>query len=71
MTVGDIYWVELPPTIGHEQSGRRPAVIVQDEAYASQLPMVLAIPPADIQHDAALISISSTSSCATSRQSLA
>jgi mRNA interferase MazF len=42
--VGDIHWVELPPTTGHEQSGRRPAVIVQDEAYAGMLPVVLTVP---------------------------
>jgi mRNA interferase MazF len=44
VTVGDIHWVELPLSTGHEQSGRRPAVIVQDEAYAGMLPVVLTIP---------------------------
>ncbi len=44
MTVGDIHWIERPPTTGHEQSGRRPAVIVQDEAFAGNLPVVLAVP---------------------------
>ena len=44
MRVGDIHWVELPPSTGHEQSGRRPAVIVQDEAYAGMLPVVLTVP---------------------------
>jgi len=44
VTVGDIHWIELPATTGHEQSGRRPAVIVQDEAAARILPVVLAIP---------------------------
>lgn len=44
MTVGDIYWIELPPNMGHEQSGRRPAVIVQDEASVGILPVVLAVP---------------------------
>lgn len=34
MTIGDIHWVELPPSTGHEQSGRRPAIIIQDDAYA-------------------------------------
>jgi mRNA interferase MazF len=44
VTVGDIHWVALPPADGHEQGGRRPAIIVQDEAYAGPLPVVLAIP---------------------------
>ena len=44
MKVGDICWVELPPADGHEQTGRRPVVIVQDEEYAGHLPVVLVIP---------------------------
>jgi mRNA interferase MazF len=44
MKVGDIHWVELPSAGGHEQQGRRPAVIAQDDAYASRVPTVLVIP---------------------------
>ena len=44
MTIGDIHWVELPPSTGHEQSGRRPAIIIQDDAYALKLPVVLSVP---------------------------
>jgi mRNA interferase MazF len=44
VTVGDIHWIELPPGTGHEQSGRRPAVIIQDESYAGTLPVVLVVP---------------------------
>lgn len=44
VTVGDIHWIELPPASDHEQSGRRPAVIVQDQAYAGLLPVVLVVP---------------------------
>ncbi len=44
MTVGDVHWVELPPSTGHEQTGRRPAVIIQDDAYAGKLPVVLTVP---------------------------
>jgi len=29
---------------GHEQRGRRPAVILQDEQYAGELPVVLVLP---------------------------
>lgn len=38
MTIGDIHWIELPLTNGREQAGHRPAVIVQDETYAGDLP---------------------------------
>ncbi len=44
MTAGAVHWVELPPSTGHEQSGRRPAIVVQDEKYAGTLPVVLTIP---------------------------
>jgi mRNA interferase MazF len=41
---GEIYWVELPDRGGHEQRGRRPAIIWQDtQAYAG-LPTVLVVP---------------------------
>jgi mRNA-degrading endonuclease toxin of MazEF toxin-antitoxin module len=44
VTVGDIHWIELPPGTGHEQSGRRPAVVVQDRSDAGALPVVLVVP---------------------------
>jgi mRNA interferase MazF len=44
VTAGDVLWIELPPADGHEQTGRRPAVVIHDETYAGQLPVVLAIP---------------------------
>lgn len=31
---GDIVWVDFSPTKGHEQRGRRPAVIISIRAYA-------------------------------------
>ena len=31
---GDIVWTDFSPTRGHEQSGRRPAVVVSVRAYA-------------------------------------
>ena len=42
--VGDIHWVQLPTANGHEQRGRRPAVILQDDRYAGGLPVVLVVP---------------------------
>ena len=42
MKVGDIYLVELPEVGGHEQMGKRPAIIIQKQEY--DLPTVLIIP---------------------------
>lgn len=44
MNVGDIHWVDLPSANGHEQRGRRPAVVLQDDNYGDSLPVVLVIP---------------------------
>ena len=35
---GELYWADLAPTIGHEQTGRRPVLIIQNDLgnqYAS------------------------------------
>ena len=44
MTPGEIRWVELPLTKSHTQAGRRPAIIVQNDAYAGSSPMVVVVP---------------------------
>ena len=44
MTIGDIHWIELPPGTGHEQSGRRPAVVILEDSYGTILPVVLVVP---------------------------
>ena len=44
MNVGDICWIDLPTANGHEQRGRRPAVVVQDDNYGGGLPVVLVVP---------------------------
>ncbi len=33
LTSGDLVWVDLRPTRGHEQSGVRPAVVLTDAAF--------------------------------------
>lgn len=45
MKRGDIWLVELDPTQGHEQRGRRPVVIVSPEAFndVTKVPVVLPI----------------------------
>jgi mRNA interferase MazF len=30
---GDFIWIDLDPTIGHEQSGRRPAIVLSAHRY--------------------------------------
>jgi mRNA interferase MazF len=44
MPVGDLFWADLPPSDGHEQAGRRPVMIFQDDDYAGSLPTLLIIP---------------------------
>ena len=43
MEAGDIYLVEIPPSGGHEQTGLRPAIVVQ-AVDSEKLPTVLIVP---------------------------
>jgi mRNA interferase ChpB len=45
MKRGDIYLVSLDPTLGHEQRGQRPVLVVSPTAFntATRLPVVLPI----------------------------
>ena len=45
MIRGDIYTVSLDPTLGHEQQGHRPVLIISPTAFnqATKLPVVLPI----------------------------
>jgi len=40
---GDIYWAELDPTVGHEQSGRRPVLILSQTVFNNRSGTVIAI----------------------------
>ena len=44
MKTGEIHWGELPDVGGREQSGRRPAIIMQADSYAASLPTTVVIP---------------------------
>lgn len=44
MKRGEVWMVTLPFTPGREQSGERPAVVVQDAAYGQGSPLVLIVP---------------------------
>ena len=39
-----MHWVDLPAANGREQRGRRPAVVLQDDDYGGDLPVVLVAP---------------------------
>jgi mRNA interferase MazF len=41
---GEVYWVDFPRRNGHEQAGRRPSVVLQDDSFAARSPMVLVVP---------------------------
>ncbi len=40
---GDVIWAELNPTIGHEQSGQRPVVIISEDIFNERSGTVIAI----------------------------
>ena len=40
---GDIFWAELNPTIGHEQGGQRPVVILSHDVFNDRSGIVIAI----------------------------
>lgn len=41
---GEIVWISLHPTRGHEQCGRRPALIVSPQAYNGKVGLALVCP---------------------------
>jgi mRNA interferase MazF len=41
---GDAVWITLFPQAGHEQSGRRPAVVLSPEAYNARVGLALFCP---------------------------
>jgi mRNA-degrading endonuclease toxin of MazEF toxin-antitoxin module len=45
MKQGDIYLISLDPTLGHEQQGKRPVLVVSPEAFnqVTKMPIVLPI----------------------------
>lgn len=41
---GDLVWLEFDPQTGHEQSGRRPALVVSHTAYNKKVGLALLCP---------------------------
>jgi mRNA interferase MazF len=42
---GDIYWADLDPTLGHEQAGRRPVLVLSQEVFNERSGTVIAVAP--------------------------
>jgi mRNA interferase MazF len=40
---GDVYWAELNPTVGHEQGGQRPVLVVSHDVFNDRSGIVIAI----------------------------
>jgi mRNA interferase MazF len=43
-SAGDFIWIELDPTKGHEQRGRRPAIVLSPQTYNERTGLCLASP---------------------------
>lgn len=41
---GDIIWMNFTPQSGHEQAGRRPAVVLSPKAYNSRAGLLVCVP---------------------------
>lgn len=41
---GDIVWMSFTPQSGHEQAGRRPAVVLSTKAYNSKAGLLVCVP---------------------------
>jgi mRNA interferase MazF len=41
---GDVVWINMNPRIGHEQAGRRPALILSPSAYNGKVGLALLCP---------------------------
>ena len=42
---GDVFWLDMDPSLGHEQRGRRPGLVISPEAFnrVTGVPIVLPI----------------------------
>lgn len=41
---GDLVWLDFDPVLGHEQAGRRPALVLSVKSYARASGLVLVVP---------------------------
>ena len=40
---GEIYWADLDPTLGHEQAGRRPVLVLSENVFNARSGTVIAV----------------------------
>ncbi len=48
---GDVIWLDLDPTLGHEQKGRRPAIVVSSQEFNVTTGMVYICPITNTNRD--------------------
>jgi len=41
---GDVVWIDMHPQAGHEQAGRRPAIVMSPRSYNSKVGLALFCP---------------------------
>ena len=41
---GDVFWINLSPQAGHEQAGRRPALVLSPDSYNSKVGLAIICP---------------------------
>lgn len=41
---GDVVWITMNPTVGHEQSGRRPALVLSPASYNGKVGLAILCP---------------------------
>ncbi|MEW5717391.1 MAG: endoribonuclease MazF [Chloroflexota bacterium] len=41
---GDVVWITLDPQVGHEQAGRRPALVLSSAAYNNRVGLAILCP---------------------------
>jgi mRNA interferase MazF len=44
LEAGDLVWLDFGPPFGHEQAGRRPAIVVSPRVYNQQSSLILVCP---------------------------
>lgn len=41
---GDVIWIDLNPTVGHEQAGKHPALVLSPSSYNEKTGLIIACP---------------------------
>ena len=46
---GDVIWINFDPSVGHEQKGKRPALVISPGAYFTKTGMALLCPISSVE----------------------